>query len=72
MGHTQRNPQMGFDSAHRYIELPIAKLDAIIWEVKLILHHPSILYTRVERLIVKLQYAAIGLPAGRGRCAPFN
>ena len=61
-----------FDGARRCIELPVKKLDAIISELKMILRLPAIPYKRFERLVGKLRHAAIGLPAGRGLCAPFN
>ena len=50
-----------FNGTQYCIELPTAKLDTIIWEVKLVLRQPSIPYTRFERLVGKLRHVAIGL-----------
>ena len=69
-----RNEILGwvFDGARRCIELPPSKLEAILLELKLILRQRSIPYKQFEKVVGKLRHAAIGLPAGRGLCAPFN
>jgi len=61
-----------FDGAKRCIELPPKKLDAITMELRSILRLKYMPYKRFERVVGKLRHAAIGLPAGRGLCAPFN
>jgi len=38
----------------------------------MILRQPTIQYKRFEKLVGQLIHSAIGLPAGRGLCAPFN
>ena len=61
-----------FDETHRCIELPIHNLDVITTEIKVILCLSHIPFKRFEKLVGKLRHAAIGLPAGKGLCAPFN
>ena len=61
-----------FDGARRCIELPPKKLDDIVGEIKAILRLPTIPFKRFEKIVGKLRHAAIGLPAGKGLCAPFN
>jgi len=61
-----------FDGARRCIELPAAKLDSAITEIKMILRQSTIQYKRFEILVWWMRYAVIGLPAGRELCAPFN
>ena len=61
-----------FDGARRCIELPPKKLEAIIAEIRALLRLPSVPFKRFEKLVGKLRHAAIGLPAGKGLCSPFN
>ena len=61
-----------FDGARRCIELPPKKMASMIDDLKIILRKPSISFTNFEKIVGRLRHAAIGLPAGRGLCAPFN
>jgi len=61
-----------FDGARRVIEIPSKNIDDIIAEVKDILRHRTIPFKRFQKVVGRLRHAAIGLPAGRGLCAPFN
>ena len=61
-----------FNGARRCIELPTSKLDAIMAEIKAVARQKCILFKWFERRVGKLRHAAIGLPTGRGLCAPFN
>jgi len=61
-----------FDCARRYIKLPSKKLDTIIAEIKNIIQISAIPFKRLDKLVCKLRHTAIGLPAERGLCAPFN
>ena len=61
-----------FDGAARCINLPTKKLDAIITELKHLHRLKAVPFKRFEKLVGKLRHAAIGLPAGKGLCAPFN
>ena len=61
-----------FDGARQCIKLPPEKLDSLIREVKDILRRPVIYYKQFEKVVGRLRYAVIGLPAGKGLYAPFN
>jgi len=61
-----------FDGIRRCIGLPPENLDYLIREVKGTLRCPFIHYKRFEKLVSWLRHAAIGLPVGKGMCAPLN
>lgn len=54
------------------MELPTAKINAIIKELCKMICLPAIPFKPFEKIAGKLRHAAIGLPVGRGICAPFN
>ena len=73
MGCQKRDTWVGVRwGTRRCIELPTKKLDSLILELKIILQKQFIPFKRFEKLVGRLRYAAIGLPVGKGLCAPFN
>ena len=60
------------DGARWCIELPTKKLDAIITEIKTIMHKPAVTFKQFKKVVGKLPHAAIEIPAGKELCSLFN
>jgi len=61
-----------FDGVKRCIEIPFKKLKAITSELCSILRLQYIPCKSFEKIVGKLRHSTIGLPVGRGLCAPFS
>lgn len=61
-----------FNGAHRCLELPPMKVEAILGELCAISHLRHVLLKRFKKLVGKLRHAAIGILGGRGLFSPLN